>query len=35
VCHNPAPYLYYILLHDDGTLCCAVCAQLLDAGALE
>jgi hypothetical protein len=35
VCHTPAPYLYYIPLHDDGTLCCAVCAQLLDAGALE
>jgi hypothetical protein len=35
VCHNHAPYLYYIPLHDDGTLCCAVCAQLLDAGALE
>jgi hypothetical protein len=35
VCHHPAPYLYYIPLHDDGTLCCAVCAQLLDAGALE
>jgi hypothetical protein len=22
-------------LHDDGTLCCAVCAQILETGALE
>lgn len=35
VCHAQAPNLYYIPLHDDGALCCAVCAQLLDAGALE
>ncbi len=35
ICHAPADHLYFIELHDDGTLCCAVCAQILDAGALE
>jgi len=35
LCHTPADHLYFIELHDDGTLCCAVCAQILDAGALE
>jgi hypothetical protein len=35
LCHTPADHLYFIELHDDGTLCCAVCAQILDAGAIE
>lgn len=36
ICHTPAEHLYYVDLHDDdGTLCCAVCSQILDAGALE
>lgn len=35
ICHAPAEHLYFVELHDDGTLCCAVCTQLLDAGALE
>ncbi len=36
ICHAPAEHLYYVDLHDDdGTLCCAVCSQILDAGALE
>jgi len=35
ICHAPAEHLYFVELHDDGTLCCAVCTQLLDTGALE
>jgi len=35
ICHNQSEHLYFVELHDDGTLCCAVCTQLLDAGALE
>ena len=36
ICHAPAEHLYYVDLHDDdGTLCCAVCSQILDTGALE
>ena len=36
ICHAPAEHLYFVDLHDDdGTLCCAVCSQILDAGALE
>jgi len=35
ICHQPAEHLYYIELHDDATLCCAVCAQVLEAGALS
>jgi hypothetical protein len=35
ICHAPSDHLYFIELHDDGTLCCAVCAQILETGALE